>query len=304
MIRARPLPVLLAIAGILLFSTKSVFVKLAYAGGADSLSTLLMRMLFALPVYLSVWFGPGRKVTEGLQRKDYLQVLFFGIIGYYLASYFDFKGLVYIKASLERLILFIYPTLVILISYVFLNKEITRTQIFGVVITYLGICLVFVPETQLDGGHDVFVGAGFVFLSALCYSGYIVGSSFMTARFGVRNFTTLVMIVSCLFVVVHYSVESGDFGKLFTFDSRVYFAVVAMAILSTVLPSYLISYAIHTLGAPRFSIFGSLGPVSTIFLAYFILDERLTTIQFAGGLIVISGVAFAEFYRKKPTASL
>mgnify|MGYP000094306971 CR=1 FL=1 len=285
--------ILLAIAGILMFSSKAVMVKLAYQYEVDTVSLLLLRMVFALPFYLVIsFFG---KPKQEVKKGDIVWVFFLGFIGYYLASYFDFLGLQYVKAGLERLILFVYPTLVLLISYIFLKKKITREQAMGVAITYTGVIVIFASELQINQESGVILGSLLIFLSALTYAGYLVGSGWIIPKFGPRLFTSYAMIVSCFAVIVHY-VVLGDFDIL-SLHPNVYWIGLAMAVFATVIPSYLISYAIKSLGANNFSLFGSLGPVSTIVLAYFFLGEILTLTQVVGGLVIIFGIFIAE--RKK-----
>lgn len=265
-------------------------VKLSYLYGADSISILLLRMLFSLPFYLAISLM--KQPKEKIARKDYLWLLGLGIIGYYLASYFDFLGLQYIKASLERLILFIYPTLVLIMSYFVFGKRITPQQVIGVVVTYLGVVVIFSNELSLNENADVLLGGSLIFLSALTYAGYITGSGWIIPKFGATVFTSYAMMVSCGCVIIHYLVLGQT--DLFAFEPEVYWIGLAMAVFATVIPSYFISYSIKILGSSNFSIFGSLGPVSTIVLAYIFLDESLTWIQLIGSLVVISGIFLAE----------
>lgn len=285
--------IIVAIMGVLLFSTKAVFAKLAYSHGADALTTLALRMLFSLPFYVVIASTLGRPAQK-IVKNDYLWLLFFGLIGYYLSSYLDFQGLTLIKAGLERLILFIYPTLVVLISFIILKKPISKGQILGLITTYIGIAIVFVPEVQISDSNATLTGGLLVFMSALSYGSYIVGSGWIMPKFGAKRFTSYAMIVSSLAILLHYFIANGNFISVFNQTIEVYVYCVLMAIFSTVLPSYMISFAIRDLGANRFSIFGSLGPISTIVLAYFFLHEELTLIQLLGGLVVIGGVLVAE----------
>ncbi len=287
----------MGIAGILLFSTKAIFVKLIYAYGADAITALALRMVFSIPVFTAIALSSKNPVAHKITVKEYLWLICFGFVGYYLASLFDFLGLVYIKASLERLILFIYPTLVILISYLVFGEKIQRPQALGLVTTYVGIVIVFLPEVRIQEDQNVILGGLLVFLSALTYGSYIVGSGWLIPRFGVRQFTSMAMLISGFAVICHYLIQKGGPGPIFDLPSMVYVYAVGMAVFSTVLPSYFISYAIRGLGANQFSIFGSLGPVSTIVLAYIFLGERLTILQLTGGIVVILGVFVAERYR-------
>ena len=265
-------------------------VKLAYQYDIDSISLLLLRMAFALPFYLTIALL--KKPHSAIRKQDYLWLISFGLIGYYLASYLDFSGLQYIKASLERLILFIYPTLVVLISYVTFRKKITHFQALGIAITYAGIFVIFGTELQLESPKEVITGGVLIFLSALTYAGYLVGSGWLIPKFGSSVFTAYAMIVSCLAVIIHYSIALPS--ELFDYPTEVYLIGLLMAVFATVIPSFLISYAIKNLGANNFSIFGSLGPISTIGLAYIFLDERISTLQMLGAIIILLGIFIAE----------
>jgi drug/metabolite transporter (DMT)-like permease len=292
----RLLPSLLAVLGVLLFSTKAVFAKLGYSYGTDAITMLVLRMLFALPIYFVIAMS-FRRDTNRANGRDLFYLFLFGFIGYYLASYFDFKGLEFIKASLERLVLFVYPTLVILISLIFRGIKPSHFQILGILVTYVGIGIVFVPEVNLAENNNAIIGGTLVFFSALTYAGYIVGSGWLIPKFGPKRFTSYAMLISCILVITHFVVESKLQINLLTLPTPVYFYGFAMAVISTVIPSYVISYAIKGLGANQFSIFGSLGPISTIILAYLFLDERLTILQIIGGTIVVGGVMLAEYFK-------
>ncbi|MFY0685872.1 MAG: EamA family transporter [Cyclobacteriaceae bacterium] len=294
---SRLIPSLLAVLGVLMFSTKAVFAKLGYSYGVDAITMLVLRMLFALPIYSVIAFS-FRKDKNEANGKDLIYLFLFGFIGYYLASYFDFKGLEFIKASLERLILFVYPTLVVLISFVFLGIRPTRFQLIGILVTYVGISIVFIPEINLSENHNALIGGVLVFFSALTYAGYIVGSGWLIPKFGPKRFTSYAMLISCFLVITHFMIESKMQINLLELPGPVYIYGLAMAVISTVIPSYVISYAIKGLGANQFSIFGSLGPISTIVLAYLFLGERLTSLQIAGGIVVVGGVMVAEYFKK------
>ncbi|PIF01235.1 MAG: EamA family transporter [Maribacter sp.] len=280
-----------AILGILLFSAKAVLVKVAYTYKVDHLALLLFRMVFALPFYLFITFYKKPLHFKEINYKDYLWVVFFGFIGYYLASLFDFMGLRYIKAGLERIILFIYPTMVVLISWSILRKSISRIQVMAIIVTYLGVVATFWNEGPMKDG-SVALGGVLIFLSALAYASYLVGSGWLIPKFGVMQFTSYAMVVSTICIVVHYLMVKGF--ALPTYPKEVYYLGMAMAIFSTLIPSFLVSAAIKRLGAPTFSIFGSLGPVSTIVLAFFFLDEHISILQIIGMLIVIAGVTLVS----------
>ena len=283
----RSLGVVLAILGVVLFSAKAIMVKLAYEYKIDSVSLLLLRMSFSLPIYVLIAVFVKPKKTNSLRKTDYFWLLFFGFVGYYLASYFDFLGLQYIKAGLERIVLFVYPTLVLLISRVFLKTKITKTQIAAIGITYFGVVTAFVGELNLYGTH-LYLGVSLIFMSALTYATYLVGSGWLIPKFGVLCFTSYAMIVSTVCVLVHYFLTKEV--DLLSYPKQVYFLGLLMAVLSTVIPSFLVSKSIKIIGSSNFSIIASIGPISTIVLASVFLGENLTVYQVIGTTIVIAGV--------------
>lgn len=269
-----------------MFSAKAIFVKLLYGYGLSAAQALFLRAIFSLPVYifLAVKFSTNEKIKP----KDYLWILLFGFIGYYLASLFDFLGLEFLSASMERIILFIYPTLVLLLSALFLKNKIQRLQIIAVIITYLGVVLAFSGELSQKQDSNTYMGGVYILLSALTYAGYLVGSQWLIPKFGVGTFTSYAMIVSCICILGHYYLVDGT--PFWVFPRAVYYYGIAIAVFSTIIPSYLVSSAIQKLGASDFAILAGLGPVSTVVLAHIFLNETLNWQQTLGSVVVIIGV--------------
>ncbi len=291
------LGILYGILGVVLFSSKAVMVKLAYQYQVDTLDLLMFRMFLSLPFYILILFIIRKKrPSVKIRTKDYLWLLVFGFVGYYLASYFDFLGLNYIKAGLERIILFVYPTIVVFLSWLFFRERITRVQTTAIVITYIGVVVTFWNELEI-AGNEALIGGFLVLLSAITYASYLVGSGWLIPKYGVLRFTCYAMIVSTFCILMHYSL-AGDWD-LFQYPLPVYGYGFAMAIFATLIPSFLVSASIERLGASNFSILGSLGPVSTILLAYVFLAEKLTYWQLFGMLIVIFGVTYLSLNRKR-----
>jgi len=279
--------ILLGIIGIVLFSSKAVMVKFAYRYNIDALSMLLLRMLFAFPFYIVIAYVYRKEKKELTSNKDYLWLIFFGFVGYYLASYFDFVGLTYIKASLERIILFIYPTIVLLFNKWFLKKRITNKQKLAILITYIGIMITFGSEVSISG-KNTYLGGFFVLLSAVTYASYLVGSGWLIPKFGVMRFTAYAMLVSCVCVFIHY----GTFSKvnIFNFPWQVYVLGLCIAVFATVIPSFLVSISIKLINSSNFSVIAGIGPISTIILAVIFLNESLTLLQVIGTIVVILGI--------------
>ena len=288
--------VLLGILGIVLFSSKAVMVKLAYQYEVDAISILLLRMLFSFPFYMIIaylYWNKNKEVT--IKKKDYFWIVFFGFVGYYLASYFDFVGLTYIKASLERIILFLYPTIVLFLNRLFLKQPITKIQAGAIAFTYLGIIIAFWDEVVISG-NDTYTGGLFILLSAITYASYLVGSGWLIPKFGVMKFTAYAMIVSCICVFIHYGIVSKV--DLFGFSWEVYFLGFLIAVFATVIPSFLVSASIKMISSSNFAIVAGIGPISTIILASIFLNERLTVLQLFGALVVIIGILLVSL--KKP----
>ncbi len=278
-----------ALAGTVLFSSKGVIVKLVYKFGIDSVTTLALRMIFAMPFFAYVLYTENRNpLSKEISQKDYRIIVFLAFIGYYLASFFDFWGLEYLSASIERLVLFTFPALVLLLSFLFLKKKIHKIEIYSVGLTYSGILLAFLPDAQTQG-KSVWIGGILVFLSALAYAIYLIGSGQMIPKLGSRKFTALLMLWSGFFVLVHFFLTK-DWRILLEQPLAVYGYGFALGFLTTVVPAFLTTAGIQRIGSSRASIAGSVGPVFTLFLAAIVLNETITWENLAGTVIVLSGV--------------
>lgn len=291
------LGILIGLTGIILFSSKAVLVKQAYQYKVDAISILMFRMLFSFPFYLVIallYRNKNNGVT--LVRKDYIWLVFFGIVGYYLSSYFDFVGLIYIKASLERIILFIYPTIVILFNKLFLKQRISKDQVFAIILTYVGIIIAFGHEVTISG-QDAYLGGFFILLCAIFYAAYLSGSGWLIPKFGVVKFTALVMIISCLCVFLHYGITNKI--DLLNYPREVYILGFLIAIFATVIPSFLVSWSIKLISSSNFAVIAAVGPISTIILAAIFLNERLTLLQLLGAFAVIIGILLVSLKKIK-----
>lgn len=288
--------IFLGLLGIIMFSSKAVMVKLAYQYEVDAVTVLFFRMLFSFPFYIVIaLLNRKNKEDVALVRNDYLWLAFLGFVGYYLSSYFDFVGLIYIKASLERIILFLYPTIVILFNKIFLRQPITKNQIFAIVLTYLGIVIAFWNEVAISG-TDTYLGGIFILLCAITYAAYLSGSGWLIPKFGVIKFTAYAMIVSCVCVFVHYGIANKI--DLFNYPWQVYILGLLIAIFATVIPSFLVSMSIKLISSSNFAVIASVGPISTIILAAIFLNERLTVLQLFGAFTVIIGISLVSLKKK------
>ena len=283
------------------FSTKAVLVKLAYRQGADSVSLLALRFGFSAPFFAIGAFGGrfsprlGNPSPAPLTRRDAVAVLGLGVLGYYAASLTDFIGLRYISAGLERLILFIYPTLVVVMETILFKTRLARRQIWALVITYAGIALAFQGELG-NYGSNVPRGAAWVFGCALTYGLYLIGAGRMVPKLGSQRFTSLALLAAAGAVAIHAGVVGA---QLLGLPRAVYAIGLVMALLATVLPAFLLARGIALIGSGSAAIISTVGPVSTILLAYVFLHEPLSATELAGTALVISGATLVA-WRQKP----
>jgi drug/metabolite transporter (DMT)-like permease len=271
------------------FSGKAIIIKLAYRHDVDAVTLLALRMLMSAPLFLALaWWASRRAAPQPLTGEDWRNVALLGLIGYYLASYFDFIGLQYVSAALERLLLFIHPTFVLLLAAWLFKRPITRRDVVAIVLSYLGIALALGNDLATQPGN-VALGASWVLLSALFYAAYLLGSGRLVGRVGSLRFASHAGLVSCIGVVAHYLVTREP-ALIVSQPAPVYWLALLMAVVSTVLPIVLMSDGIRRIGSSHASIIGSVGPIATIFLGFVFLDEPITAIQLAGAGLVMAGV--------------
>lgn len=289
---------ILTVIGAILFSTKAILIKLAYQHPIDSLSLLALRMLFSLPFFIGALLFNKKATTDlPIVRADWFKMAAIGMSGFYCASYLDFIGLQYISASLERMVLYIYPTLVLLISAIAFKQKITRIQYIALALSYIGVAIIFSGKISTVGNSNPLLGAFFVFFAALTYAIFLVGSGQLLPRIGTRRFTAYSMIAAAMAVLIHNTIANGF--DLLKYPLEIYGIVFFMAVFATVLPTFMIAEGIRIIGANNSSIIGAIGPVSTIVLAYFFLGERLYSMQILGTLFVISGVLLITLNKNK-----
>lgn len=266
-------------------------VKLAFAEvKVDALTLLAIRMIFSLPFYLVTAFVVGNQgSTEKLTGKQWMGTIFLGLFGYYLSSLFDFIGLQYISAGLERLILFLYPTFAVLISTFVFKQKMYRNQVIALVLTYIGIGIAYYGELQIDADNPNFYWGSFlIFLCAITYAIYIAGSGKIIPKIGATRFTAYAMLASTFGVLVHY-VLRGDYDALQKGIDLWYYGLL-LAIVATVIPTFLLSFALKKIGANNVAIISSIGPISTIIQAHYFLGEHIFTEQIIGTCLVLAGI--------------
>ncbi|MDO8926313.1 MAG: DMT family transporter [Sideroxyarcus sp.] len=278
------------------FSAKAILVKLAYLDHVDAVTLLALRMVFSVPFFIAVAIWVQRRHAAPLDRHDRLLVLGLGLIGYYCSSFLDFLGLQYISAGLERLILFLYPTMTVMLAAILYKRAIGRKVIAAMALSYAGIALVFLHDVGAKEGSIV-LGSALVFASTLSYSIYLVGAGHAIARIGTLRFTAYAMVVASAASLLQFLVMRPL--SALDLPLRVYELSIAMAIFSTVLPVFLLSFAIRRIGSGSASLIGTVGPVSTIYMAYVFLGESISLLQIAGSALVLAGVLIISLNSKK-----
>ena len=278
---------LLAVTGAITFSGKAIIVKLAYRYGVDAVTLIMLRMLFALPIFAGMaWWASCGKAPLAL--RDWLGVLGLGFCGYYLSSFLDFAGLQYISASLERLILYLNPTFVMLLTWLLYRKKFARLQLAGMALGYCGVVLVFGHEVQL-AGQQTLLGAALVFGSAVSYAVYLVYSGRLVKRLGSVRLVGLATSIACLFALLQYALLR-PLSAAFEVAPPVVWLSVLNATLCTVVPVMLVMMAIERIGASMAAQTGMVGPMATILMGVVILGEPFTAWVAAGTVLVIAGI--------------
>lgn len=284
--------ILCVITGTFCFASKGILIKLAYLYGISATPLLTLRMLFALPFYLATALWLNRRPFEPLQKGDVWKIISLGLLGYYVSSLLDFLGLQYISAGLERLILYIYPTLVLLMLAYWKHERINNTVKLALAIAYGGMLLVFAHDLRLATDIDLtLLGALLVFCSTISFALFIVLAGDMIKKVGSTRFTAYGMIAACSGVLAH----GLSFGAIEDLQQPqpVYLLAIALAFFCTVIPSFLMNKGISLVGSGNAALIGSIGPIITLFLGALVLHETITSIQLIGAGLVIGGVSLA-----------
>jgi drug/metabolite transporter (DMT)-like permease len=277
---------LLASLGAIAFSGKAIIVKLAYRYGVDAVTLIMYRMLFSLPLFLLLAWQAGRGKAP-LTWRDWRTILGLGFCGYYLASFLDFAGLAYISASLERLILYLNPTIVLLIGVVFFRRRVTRAQLAALAVSYCGVLCVFGRETALKGSN-VPLGTTLVFASAVSYAVYLVYSGEEVRRLGALRLTGLATSVACVICIAQFFLLRPV--SAMSVAPQVLWLSVLNATACTFAPVLMVMMAIERIGATLTAQAGTVGPLSTILMAIVVLGEPFTPWVAAGTALVLAGI--------------
>lgn len=286
----------IALSGALLFSTKPILIKWLYSQGVDVLPMMWMRMLLSLPFYLIAGLLAWRQLEHSVSISALVKAALTGLMGYYLASLLDLYGLQYVSAQLERLLLYAYPTLVVILGAVLFGHAFRATMLAPMLLTYAGLALMFGQDLAFldDGSHqDLTTGTLLVLGSALAFAFYLLFSKASISRLGSVLFTAVAMTSASVVTAIHYSMSSDSQASLLAlpeYSTLVWTGLIGLAVFATVLPSFLVSEAIKHLGAATTSLTGTLGPVATTLLAIALLDEPFSLMGAIGMGMVIGGV--------------
>jgi drug/metabolite transporter (DMT)-like permease len=278
----------IAIAGSILFAGKAILIKLSYRYGATAEVLLALRMILALPLFWIIYlFSKEYKKNVELSRHDILKLVWLGFSGYFLSSYLDFLGLSYISAGLERIVLYLTPAIVVLISYFFLHKPVSKLQWISIIIGYLGVILAFIEDLGTKGNRG-WLGVTLVFASACFYANYLIFSGEIVKRIGSIRLVTYASSFSTVFSLLQIVLLSP--GVLLNQAIEVYWLSLGNALFCTVLPMLMIMIAVQRIGSALTSQSGILGPVSTIYMGWYFLQEKIGVFQVCGLLLVIFAV--------------
>lgn len=290
----------LVFASAIAFSSKAVIVKLAFKSNVDAVTLLALRMIYSAPFFLIVAVVSSKKSTHRLTPRDLLGTVLCGMVGYYLASLFDFIGLQYIPAALERLILFIYPTFVVLLAFLIYKTGVQRPVLVALGLCYGGILFVFLSDVGLLQPAAI-KGSLFVVGSAAAYAFYLVLGGSLMLRIGSMRFTALAMLISTVCVLVHLLLVHPS--SILHLSLEVHLYSLLMAVVATVLPSLLFAAGLRRIGAGPAAVVASAGPVSTILLAWWFLGESFTWVQAIGTALVLAGVLVVSLSKKQEPAA-
>lgn len=292
--------VIMVLLSAFLFSCKAVLAKLVYRQATMSVIELLvMRMLYSLPFYVAMLGWQWKKYRQepiGLRRSAFfprkllLPTILMGLLGYYISSFFDFWGLKFISAGLERVVLFSYPTLVVLLSALLFRQKIYRYQVGALLLSYVGIAIAFAADLKQETGSSVWLGGFLIFVCATTFSMYVIFSGRLIPQIGVGLFTAVAMLSATAGIVLHFLLTGNHLQQLLAFHWQTQVLMALMGVFATVVPSFFVSSGIKLIGSSNVAIISSIGPMITIALAWYFLQEPFGWQQLVGTLLVVAGV--------------
>jgi drug/metabolite transporter (DMT)-like permease len=283
----------------LLFSTKAIWIKLCFReSNINATGLLTLRMLLSLPFYIIIlWTIKRNGKAIQASNKIYLWAIAMGLLGYYLSSLFDFIGLQYISAGIERIILFIYPTLAVLINYWFFKIPIIKRQWWAIMVTYIGIGLAYWSEMKQFQNTELFIfGSFMVLLCGITYAMYLVGTGKLIPKMGATQYTSIAMLSASAGIFTHFCITEPIYSIAPYLNPHhpIFIYVIGLALLATVIPSFLLSTGMKRIGSNDLAIVTSIGPVATLFQARYLLQEPFSLLQILGTLLVIIGVVMVK----------
>jgi len=299
--------------GAILFSMKAIFVKLAYLPGdgieaneIDAISLMALRLGFSLPFYIAIlWLILNQQKTKveypGLNKGRNLMIAgLLGVLGYYICAYLDITALKFVTAQLERLILFTYPVFVVILSAIFLGFRPSTPSILGIVIGYAGIIVIFM-NGDITQGENLWLGTVMLLLCAICFAGFQLMAKPMISRLGSTAFTCCAMIMAGIVIFSHLILKNLVEGTLGLPDLplRIWLLGGALALFSTLIPSFLVNIAIHRIGPQATAMLGLLSPVATIIFAIFWLGEPFGRYDAIGTLMTLVGIGYYSWHSRR-----
>jgi drug/metabolite transporter (DMT)-like permease len=280
---------LLALGAAVAFSMKAIFVKLAYAAGAEPMGLLSARMLFAAPIFAVIAW---RTAPAGVSRRDVAALCVLGLLGYHAAAALDFAGLQYVSAGLERIVLYVHPTLVVLMTAALGRRAIVGRELGGVLLAWTGLVVAVSGDLRFGEADQVALGVGLVLACAVCYAGYLVGAEAIGKRLGTVFVASVATAISA--VTLSVQVAATEPASLTGLPAAGVGYAAVLAVVSTVVPVALLAAAIHRIGPSRASAIGMIGPTLAAVLGWAVLGEPLSILQLGGGLVVVAGVSLSR----------
>lgn len=279
---------LLVIGGTILFSSKAIVVKYAYMFGVEPLQLHVLRMILVMPMYAIIlgWLVY-RGGIVGLTKRAIWGTIAAGIACYHIASYLDLVGLQTISAGLERVILFCYPAIAMLLGWWFLGERPTRKIGMAIGLSYLGIFTFFYADLRV-GGEGILFGSLLVFIASILTAWYMVANQNYSRKIGSQRFTCIAMLAACSTMLVHAAVQGVE--GIESQPTQVYMSAAGMALFCTLIPSFMVSAGVKAIGASRAGVVGAIGPLTTIVLSNWLLSEPVTIVHIAAIALVILGM--------------
>jgi drug/metabolite transporter (DMT)-like permease len=289
----------------LFFCSKAVFVKLAFRYGMDAVTVLALRMAMALPFFLMGAWMDAKANPRPISKKDLVHLALLGFFGWYLSSVVNFEGLRHVSVGLERMILYTYPSMVVIASVFLLGKTLRWGVVAAMLVSYLGIMIGYHAEAAANNDADTLLGAGLVFASAVSYAVFVLFSGQMIARIGAIRFTSCVVVFSSIYILIHFAITHPP-GALLRLPAGAYGCGIALAIFGTVIPSYLFGVGLKRAGSQAFAVIGMVGPLGTVFLAWMLLGESINITQMLGLVLTLAGGVAVSLLKseEKPSAAV